>query len=95
MSEDAPPPAPSRDWQKESDYRDLENLDRRGFAWEYLRRNPDYRDQHKHDASVLDLSHQGVRVIIPSAVSSLPISWGLRFRGVARYRSALRQDLLG
>ncbi len=36
---------PTRDWKDEHSYRDLERLDRRGFAWEYLRRNPEYRNK--------------------------------------------------
>ena len=37
------PHACSPDWRCPSDYRYILQLDRLSLAWEYLRRNPDYR----------------------------------------------------
>jgi len=30
------------DWRDRANYRDLLHLDRAGWAWKWLRRNPDY-----------------------------------------------------
>lgn len=35
------------DWQKIGDYNYTKNLGREGWAWEFLRRNPDYIDDYK------------------------------------------------
>jgi len=34
------------DWRSPGDYEHLKQLDRAGFAWEFLRRNPAYRDDY-------------------------------------------------
>lgn len=87
-------PIPSRDWRKEADYKNLERLDRRGFAWEYLRRNPGYRDERKHEPVFDSELHRDIRVIVSPSSTSLS-TWGLRFRGGIRRRSATGENLLG
>ena len=60
------------DWRS-PDYVDaLKNLDRAGFAWEYLRRNPVYRDDYDGIAEDPD----------ESELSSETVggNWGLSFR---------------
>lgn len=65
------------DWSEPSHYDDLRQLDRSGFAWELLRRNPAYRQAvgllHPHtdpDGTVLLQS--------PSS-SAAAADWGLSF----------------
>jgi hypothetical protein len=60
------------DWRS-PDYVDaLKNLDRAGFAWEFLRRNPAYRDDYEGIAEDPD----------ESELSSETVggNWGLSFR---------------
>lgn len=54
----------TRDWRRAEDYADLESLDLASLAWEFLRRNPQYRLQHAGWAA-------GAR--------GPPAGWGLRF----------------
>lgn len=69
-----------RDWRDESSYDDLRQLDRRGFAWEYLRRNERYREQTSTAFSVpMDLC-DGVP-ILRAHWDERAESWGVRFRG--------------
>lgn len=69
------------DWRDETAYEKLKPLDRSGFAWEYLRRNPQYREDRRKRTTVARLS-EGV---IATDGTSLPLlSWGLRFRGRPR-----------
>jgi len=35
------------DWRSPTDYESLQNLDTVSLAWEFLRRNPDYRRDHR------------------------------------------------
>ncbi len=35
------------DWRSPATYEPMQNLATVGFAWEYLRRNPDYRRDHR------------------------------------------------
>lgn len=90
---DRPAPVPPRDWRDEGTYRDLARLDRSGFAWEYLRRNPDYRQEKPPGTKAVARQVDGVRVIDAPAVA--PVAWGLRFRRGAGHRHALGQSLLG
>ena len=59
------------DWRTPAAYRDAKNLPAAGFAWEYLRRNDEYR----HD-------FQNIAVAARSEGSELEAfvkRWGLRF----------------
>lgn len=61
---------PSRpDWRILSDYDYLNQLDRAGLAWEFLRRNPEYR---KDFAKIIDVTSPDAMVIAER--------WGLCFR---------------
>ena len=62
------------DWRLQTTERALNRLERQGFAWEFLRRNPDYRRDYDRVSSTPAgkpgaLSHHG---------SAAP-QWGLRF----------------
>lgn len=60
------------DWRLQQTELALNRLERQGFAWEFLRRNPEYRSEYDRLRSVLasgpDASHR----------SAAP-QWGLRF----------------
>ncbi len=44
------------DWKATAAYLYILRLDRYALAWEYLRRNPDYREQWKHSINCLDIA---------------------------------------
>lgn len=60
------------DWRLQQTERALNRLERQGFAWEFLRRNPDYRSDYNRLHSTLT-SRRGA-----SQRSATP-QWGLRF----------------
>ncbi|WP_439496122.1 transcriptional regulator domain-containing protein [Bosea sp. (in: a-proteobacteria)] len=60
------------DWRLQQTERALNRLERQGFAWEFLRRNPDYRSDYNRLRSTLT-SRRGA-----SQRSATP-QWGLRF----------------
>ena len=69
-------------WRDRNSYSPLLDLDRSGWAWEFLRRNPDYRDAvRSHTKPMLE------RWLMPplSLISAAGISpdWGLSFRRFA------------
>lgn len=57
------------DWRSPSNYHYLENLDRAGLSWEFLRRNQEYRKDF-------------VRILDATAREATAIArrWGLCFR---------------
>ncbi len=60
------------DWRSQQTERVLSTLERQGFAWEFLRRNPDYRTDYNR-----------LRIPTTSRAGFLPGSvdphWGLHF----------------
>lgn len=74
---------PSPDWRSGRGYEDVAAGGRRGLAWEFLRRNPDYI------ADVGDGSDGG-----SSEKDERVEPWGLRFRGRPFARLAICQCLL-
>jgi len=60
------------DWRSPDYVEALKDLDRTGFAWEFLRRNPAYRDDYDGIADNPDESE-----LSPGAVGW---RWGLSFR---------------
>lgn len=80
------------DWRDEAAYEKLKPLDRSGFAWEYLRRNPQYRDDRRKRTTVARLSEG---VITTDGTSPPLLSWGLRFRGRSRPAGLGRTPFLG
>ena len=64
---------PSRDWRDPAQYRDLERLDRSGFAWEYLRRNPKFR-REGHASATSEVTHRsGASIVSPEHDRSLTV----------------------
>lgn len=55
---------------------DLRGLQRADFAWEFLRRNPDYRDDY--DKTMQRIA--AAEVDSEAARAALARRWGLRFR---------------
>lgn len=60
------------DWRSPDYVEALKGLDRAGFAWEFLRRNPAYRDDYADIAEDPDNQE-----LSPAAVGR---RWGLSFR---------------
>lgn len=65
------------DWRNAADYVHLIDMPRPAFAWELLRRNPDYRraarvaaPQHREEGPILFASPPATRLAAP---------WGLEF----------------
>lgn len=67
------------DWRSSETERELNQLERQGFAWEFLRRNPDYR----HDYERLRGAPPG-RPGASSPHGSAASHWGLRFPAGSR-----------
>ena len=63
---------PSEDWRLSSTYEPLLELDRGGFAWEFLRRNLNYQQ---------DYTQFQVIAPVEAELSPFPGAWGLRFPG--------------
>jgi hypothetical protein len=57
------------DWQVAAAYTYLDHLGASGFAWEFLRRNPEYRTAYSESLGGSQISERSAR------------PWGLRFRG--------------
>lgn len=93
MGNDKPLPPPVRDWRDEATYEDLKRLDRRGFAWEYLRRNETFRETlHETPASEMRVV-RGALVIYAAPNATLE-QWGLRFRRTPKSPGSTRPALL-
>ena len=63
---------PAEDWRLISAYEPILDLNRSGFAWEFLRRNPRYRQDY---AQLQVITAEEVRP------DRFPAAWGLRFPG--------------
>jgi hypothetical protein len=67
------------DWRNMAAYSPLLRVGRQGFAWEYLRRNPEFRAQ-----AGLAWTSRALSDPIPDLIVDAPESldpWNLRFRG--------------
>jgi hypothetical protein len=67
------------DWRDMAAYSPLLAVGRQGFAWEYLRRNPEFRAQAGLAWTSREYSDPVPDLIIDTSESLDP--WGLRFRG--------------
>ncbi|WP_307120506.1 transcriptional regulator domain-containing protein [Sphingomonas kyeonggiensis] len=81
------------DWRDAESYRPLLALDRHGFAWEFLRRNPAYRAESAAP-SVLSRSRLGGSLEHLHAPAGGAARWGLWFPGGAGMRRAPCADTL-
>jgi hypothetical protein len=61
------------DWQATTAYTYLDDLGSPAFAWEFLRRNSDYRAVYRSISNTDDAA--------PEMSEPLAQQWGLRFRG--------------
>ncbi|MHB2266771.1 transcriptional regulator domain-containing protein [Aliihoeflea sp. PC F10.4] len=59
------------DWRSPAEYRHARTITAAGFAWEYLRRHPEYR----HDVQRLTLP----KCPAPDQLERFTERWGLRF----------------
>lgn len=71
------------DWQEESAYISLVNMDRSLLMWEWLRRDPGYQELYIGKPRELSRLPSGVKVIRVADDNALH-SWGLHFRGIAK-----------
>ncbi len=61
-----------KDWRSPSAYDYTRDLNSVGVAWEFLRRNPDYR---------ADYANARIRAALETGAADPERRWGLRFRG--------------
>ena len=73
-------------WRSETAYDYIDNLNPGDLAWEFLRRNPDYRKAYQ------DLVSSG-RLSLETAEEFANL-WGLRFRGRPSHPGSCPADLL-
>jgi hypothetical protein len=71
----------SDDWRSPGHYEHLLSLDAPGFAWEYLRRNPDFAREH---AMLQRTSRR--HCLNANALEAFSQRWGVRFCEYQRYR---------
>jgi hypothetical protein len=63
------------DWRSPGAYEELRSLDAPGFAWEFLRRNPDFQqDRGKLERA----ARRGV--LNQAEADAFALRWGVRFR---------------
>jgi hypothetical protein len=77
------------DWRLQTTERALNRLERQGFAWEFLRRNPDYRRDYEAVRGT-----PGASPGAPLSPRSAPAQWGLRFPAGSRPLGERDRDLL-
>jgi hypothetical protein len=77
------------DWRLQTTERALNQLERQEFAWEFLRRNPDYRSDYDRLRST-PTSALGASLTPASATAQ----WGLRFPARPRSLRSRDHDLL-
>jgi hypothetical protein len=84
------------DWRDEAQYRHLLDVDRPGWAWEWLRRSPDYvQDERNAPVSDIDVSAGSGMTILRCPPLRRGGSWGLCFRGGVGSFGVFRQIALG
>lgn len=66
------------DWQDGRHYQPLNGFDAAGLAWEFVRRNPNYRSTVMPLGTVTGETRAGVE-ILPAGFPGAP-AWGLSFR---------------
>lgn len=66
-------------WRNEADYHYLDGADRSGIAWEFLRRNADYRAAASAQPAPA-AERRGTIELLTAARSAL--RWGLLFRRI-------------
>ena len=85
----APGISPRAGWRESDSYRPLLELDRAGWAWEWLRRNPDFSAMTGPQPGVKrESAGAQPRIIAAPAMQTLK-RWGLLFRRKLRLRDFL------
>ena len=74
------------DWRSASAYEDLRPLDAPAFAYEFLRRNPEYLSDHAR----LGRKSRN-RTLDPAEAEAFAQRWGVRFRAQNRSRATRRR----
>lgn len=74
-----------QDWRSPKAYDYLQDLSAPGLAWEFLRRNADYR---------ADYANPDIRAALDAGAAGSTRRWGLRFRGGSRATRRRSGDLL-
>src|SRR3546814_20406043 len=73
------------DWRDPTNYKSLLTLDRSGWAWKWLRRNPDYIARTAQLLTRPRLGQPGARLrVITTSDAEEAGDWGLHFRGGAK-----------
>ena len=67
---------PGNNWRSAEAYEGLRSLDAPGFAWQYLRRNPDFQQDHKRLARRAQLNE-----VMAHQAAIFADRWGVRFPG--------------
>ncbi|WP_345935769.1 MULTISPECIES: transcriptional regulator domain-containing protein [Tistrella] len=77
------PGEPSRaSWRDPTHYKSLLTLDRAGWAWKWLRRNPDYIARSTQLLTPTRLERPGTKLrVITTSDAEEARDWGLHFRG--------------
>jgi hypothetical protein len=74
-------PMSRADWRIPGAYEELRSLDAPGFAWEFLRRNPDFQQDRRR------LERVALRGVLNQAeVDAFARRWGVRFRKRHRHK---------
>lgn len=71
------------DWRSQDATDALKDLDRSGLAWEFLRRNPEYREDYRQ---ALQRIASGA-ITEEAAMAEISPRWGLSFRPRSRRAS--------
>ena len=78
---DEPDGPPRANWRDPTNYKSLLTLDRAGWAWEWLRRNPDYIARTNQLPTRTPLEQPGLRLrVITTSNAKEARDWGLHFR---------------
>ncbi|PBB39786.1 hypothetical protein CK221_03045 [Mesorhizobium sp. WSM3868] len=73
------------DWQDEKSYRYTRQLTRRGWAWEFLRRNPAFQCDLRHALGQAEFAEMRFEVEVVRSSFDLT-RWGLLFRKLVEAR---------
>jgi hypothetical protein len=69
------------DWRDAEQYRHMLDLDQAGWAWEWLRRNPDYVEERRRGAlGALPDQALSYPDVLSQPMYSAALRWGLCFR---------------
>lgn len=90
----APSSMPIPDWRDEASYAYLPPVDRRGFAWEWLRRNREYHARFAERPPIKGEMMERIAVIRAKQDDDAS-RWGLLFRRIAKPARHRRTPLLG